>query len=547
MSLIINANFAGGTVGSDLSTFTDTTGNTWAGAVFSVFDGNFQFFNDSGTVRLRNGGTAGHLSIYSANLVVTSSTYDVVAEVFVDGTTESGDLGLIAQRQNVLDTQWIEVRYSPSGRTVQTNYWLAGINQTPINTTSLTVSPGSKVWLRFNRNANTATTYYSTASATGPWTTCASFTIPAALQPNGYCGVFGYNGTGATNTDASLDNLTVTTSSGTPACTLTTQATRQGSIVVTATASGGTAPYTYAWYRDKTKRYTGPSGGATLLTGQAGATLTDATAVSGEVYWYWCVVTDSASASVTSSPVSGVTADRPPLCLLCIGTSWTYRTPPGGSAPPTWIQTYLTNLHGFRTVTAVNQGAGGSKTDDWLPGSTNLANALAAGATAYAAMPPGAQKFVHFEHGFNDASTDLLNSPSTFGSHCSSIFSALISSGWKIIFPYPSFSHNSGQGGPTETPANLDTANTLLRAYRATVDSLVDNVNVFLGSTDVYDYVGANPQLTTDDNNVHPNASGTQLISQTWAKGVAAAVDRANGIGGGIVAGVATSRIFGGL
>jgi lysophospholipase L1-like esterase len=356
-----------------------------------------------------------------------------------------------------------------------------------------------------------------------------------------------YVGTTGTNTDFYVNWLTVTPSTTLSACSITAQPTRAGSNVFIASTTGGTAPITIALYRSTTTHFNvTPPTGTTLITSGTSTTLTDSTAVAGEVYWYWAIATDALSTTVTSAAVSGVVADRPSLCLLCIGTSWTYRTPSGGFAPPVWIATYLNNLYGYRTVTAVNSGVGSSKTDDWLSGSSNLTTALAAGAAAYAGMSSGTQKFVHFEHGFNDASSDLLNSTATFKANCQNIFAALISAGWKIIFPYPSFSHNTGQGGPTETAANRDAGNVLRRAYRATVDELVDNVNVFLGSTDVYGYVGARPDLTTDDNNVHPTAAGTQLISLTWAKGVAAAVDKANGIGT-TTAGVSATRVFGGL
>jgi hypothetical protein len=66
-------------------------------------------------------------------------------------------------------------------------------------------------------------------------------------------------------------------------------------------ASGGTAPYSYQWYRDTSGSNFTP-GARNILTGKTSlSSWTDTTVSAGTLYYYKIVATDSASATATSS------------------------------------------------------------------------------------------------------------------------------------------------------------------------------------------------------------------------------------------------------
>lgn len=71
-----------------------------------------------------------------------------------------------------------------------------------------------------------------------------------------------------------------------------------------AAASGGTAPYTYQWYRSQTTGFSpGPSN---ILTGQTSLTLNDSGLTPGQTYFYVVVATDSVAATANSAQLTVV-------------------------------------------------------------------------------------------------------------------------------------------------------------------------------------------------------------------------------------------------
>lgn len=75
------------------------------------------------------------------------------------------------------------------------------------------------------------------------------------------------------------------------------------SISVTSTAaSGGTAPYTYQWYRSTVSGFT--PDGSTLLSGGTTISYTDTTAVANTQYYYKLVITDATAATGTTAELS---------------------------------------------------------------------------------------------------------------------------------------------------------------------------------------------------------------------------------------------------
>jgi hypothetical protein len=70
-------------------------------------------------------------------------------------------------------------------------------------------------------------------------------------------------------------------------------------------ATGGTAPYTYQWYRSLITGFT--PGAGTLITGATALTLNDSALIPNTTYFYVLVATDSASATVNYTQVTALT------------------------------------------------------------------------------------------------------------------------------------------------------------------------------------------------------------------------------------------------
>jgi len=87
---------------------------------------------------------------------------------------------------------------------------------------------------------------------------------------------------------------------------LTVQAvTDTTATLVSAVATSGTAPYTYQWYRSTTTGFT--PGAGNILTGQTSLTLNDTGLIPNTTYYWKVVVTDSVSATATSSQATALT------------------------------------------------------------------------------------------------------------------------------------------------------------------------------------------------------------------------------------------------
>lgn len=72
-----------------------------------------------------------------------------------------------------------------------------------------------------------------------------------------------------------------------------------------AVATGGTAPYTYQWYRSTTTGFT--PGGGNIITGATSLSLSDSGLIPNTVYYYKVVATDAGSVAGTSSQLAVTT------------------------------------------------------------------------------------------------------------------------------------------------------------------------------------------------------------------------------------------------
>lgn len=76
--------------------------------------------------------------------------------------------------------------------------------------------------------------------------------------------------------------------------------------LVSAVATGGTAPYTYQWYRSVVSGFS--PGGGNLIAGATSLTLNDTGLTPNTQYYYKVVVTDSAAATATSAQLAVLTS-----------------------------------------------------------------------------------------------------------------------------------------------------------------------------------------------------------------------------------------------
>lgn len=136
--------------------------------------------------------------------------------------------------------------------------------------------------------------------------------------------------------------------------TITVSNATQSAVTLSATeATGGTAPYTYTWYRDATPGFTASS--SNLVAGATGRTLTDSSLTAGTTYYYRIVYQDADGTAATSSAVSATTAAVASIQPVIQST----RTVSGGNAYPVALMSTTPTL-----PTVPSQPAGTTFTHD---------------------------------------------------------------------------------------------------------------------------------------------------------------------------------------
>lgn len=275
-------------------------------------------------------------------------------------------------------------------------------------------------------------------------------------------------------------------------------------------ATGGTTPYTYQWYRSTAAAFT--PGAGNILTGKTSTTLADTTAAANTIYYYKVVATDAVAASVTSNQIVGGLW-LAPLVIGYIGDSITA----GGA--PTGVPTILKMLRKERQVSINNQGIGGTTTTDWIPAGSILGPAK----TAFAGA---GVTYVSIMLGTNDAKTLVATSAATVASNISSICSNLIASGYKVILNQASAMVPGSFGEWDEASPGR------LQAYWAALVPLCNGTTILQGDNLAFQYFGEHPQELVDG--VHPSSTGNQSFAQLWAS----AFDRAQNPGSGNGAGI---------
>jgi lysophospholipase L1-like esterase len=278
---------------------------------------------------------------------------------------------------------------------------------------------------------------------------------------------------------------------------------------VTATAaSGGTVPYTYQWQRATDS--SGIPGTFTNVAGATSITLNDTGLSNATKYWYRLIVTDNLSATFTTNAVSVTTVDPTAFYIGEIGDSITAGTL---ITDPTWIafspliQSFLsTYYNGSKKINICNQGIPSMTTANWSPGQTVYIN----GARAFAAY---GIKLISIQLGTNDSNSGNNMSATTFSTNLTSICTALVALGYKVMLDYPTYP-NDGRGS---------TFTNLLESYFPKIDSLVNGTTIFAGDKVSYYTFKANALAHAsasqgsyyNSDGLHPNQLGHSILALT--------------------------------
>lgn len=192
--------------------------------------------------------------------------------------------------------------------------------------------------------------------------------------------------------------------------------------------------------------------------------------------------------------VTGVTD----LAILFIGDSITS----GQEVTTAPVGPCATDLSlGVVTVTGVNEGVPGSKSGDWLPGSTNYNAAVTAGSEAGA-------RIAHIMLGTNDSGGTPVTQ-AAYRANMIDLCDGLITLGYIVVVSYPPYA-----------PDHIVPVTSYCRA----IDSLVDNFHIFQGDTQAQDYFRDNPDALQSDD-IHPTQDGSNYLAGLWAQAMQALVN----------------------
>jgi hypothetical protein len=278
------------TANTALASHTGETGATWTqhanwSGVIRVSSGN-RLFNDS----VGNGA-----SVYVASGSPAGADYEVQATVRRITGVSAQEIGIFGRMSAVANT-WYWARYSHDNARWEL---FAGISL--LGTHSQTLSNGTDYVVKLEMIADAIKVYVDGVQRISA--------TDATYSAAGKAGVFIGGAVSTDTTGYHLDNISATDVGGGPALSAgTASVTSYGLTVATVTssaASGGTSPYTYQWQRS-----TSSGSGFSNVSGATSLTLNDTGLTRGTTYYYRCVQTDSAAASVTTNEISLTTRTK---------------------------------------------------------------------------------------------------------------------------------------------------------------------------------------------------------------------------------------------
>jgi lysophospholipase L1-like esterase len=204
----------------------------------------------------------------------------------------------------------------------------------------------------------------------------------------------------------------------------------------------------------------------------------------------------------TATQVIGCIGDSITKGFVQVGSTPVYN-PASPPAPTTMASTLSTSSD---TVSASNQGIGGTKASDWQPASANIT-------AAYTAFASAGVRYVQIMLGTNDALASVA--AATYGGFLSNIVNDLVAHGYVPVLHYP----------PATT---FTTPNTFLLAYGSYIDTLVNGNSVLAGDKTAYAFYLANPTLLGSDG-FHMTQAGYDALGGLWATALTLPVRAAAG------------------
>lgn len=305
-------------------------------------------------------------------------------------------------------------------------------------------------------------------------------------------------------TDPASQNYVVTTPALATTTVVTTANTSTG-MTLSTTASGGAGGYTYQWY---VQDYYQVPGGGNAISGATSTTYTDTTSAVSKPRWYGVKVTDSAAATVTTTMHAFVKKDVATK-FATFGDSILqmndYINPPqGGGNIQVYLYSELQRILSYsghyRDVTVTNCCVSGSRSSQWVSGSTNLTNAFTTADAAGATM-------IILDLGANDAFAG--ESVANFVTYMTNIIAACLSHGYvKVYVVTP---HTFG------TPKDLINGNDMYPQYAAQIAGLCNGTTVIQVSRNIAALTAATPPVAANavsptiwlnSDGVHPYYAG---------------------------------------
>ena len=290
-----------------------------------------------------------------------------------------------------------------------------------------------------------------------------------------------------------------------------TASTSSGVSLSATSATGGSSTYVYQWYASQTSGFTPGSG--TAVSGATSRTPTISLANAG--LWFVKIrATDATGLYADSAQfaVRRLATTYPTLNIGFAGDDITDYTDAGTFYDSPYQQTVkaLQSINGgHRTVTGFDQSMSGSRSQDWISGSTYLTSAKSA-------WSAGGVQVVSIMVGAVDAFYGVP--ASTYGANLASMVSDLTSAGYIVILHNPYYVWSNWGSG-----YSMEQQNTLLQGYGAQIASLVNGTTVFQGDTSAYAHFAVTPYDLEDT--VHTSYDGTEFLGgNAWPKSIATAL-----------------------
>jgi hypothetical protein len=263
-------------------------------------------------------------------------------------------------------------------------------------------------------------------------------------------------------------------------------------------ATGGTAPYTYQWYRSTVPGFT--PGAGNILSGQTSLSLTDSASIVRDQHYYYCVVaTDAVAATATSNFGFGQTGGV--LSTGWLGDSVTEGYLGGGITPGGVAADILARTGELYEVTSTIQAVGGSSAQDWANDTGGILT------TARAAFASANVSIIGILLGIGD----IYNGRTAvqFAADMATLTGILTGDGYTLIVSHPIWWAN---GTPSQI-ADLETG------FLPAINALANGTTIHLGDTLAWGWFAEHTNELQDG--AHPTTpDGYTHLGQMWARAV---------------------------